>query len=147
MVDENQLDGVENIPDRELSEMRKTPPSTRMENAYIMGSMFICLRCLASITMKTCASSRPYTPVVRKAVRAAIISRLRRLGMGHDYGASRSGPRMHITVLTGTLQTAKHDFKLIAEPHRYAYGAASVDTNFLTMPRNALRLWTSMFAS
>jgi hypothetical protein len=124
MVDENQLDGVENMPDRELSEMRKTPQmaSTRVENAYIMGSIFICLRCLASITMKTCASSRPYIPLIRKVVRAAIISRLRRLGMGHDYGVSRSGPRMPITVLTGTLQTAKRDPKLIAGPHRYAYG-------------------------
>jgi len=45
MVDENQLDGLENIPERELSEMRETlqmAHSRRMENACMMGPIFIC---------------------------------------------------------------------------------------------------------
>jgi len=45
MVDEKQLDRVENIPERELSEMCETlqmAHSRRMENACMMGSIFIC---------------------------------------------------------------------------------------------------------
>jgi hypothetical protein len=44
MVDENPLDGAENIPERELSEMRKTPQMAhprRMENPCIMNSILI----------------------------------------------------------------------------------------------------------
>jgi hypothetical protein len=66
--------------------------------------------------------------------------------MDFDYDASRFGPRMSIIVLTGTFQTVKRDPKLNAEPHQYAYGTASVDVNFLTMPRNGLSSWASMFA-
>ena len=58
-------------------------------------------------------------PVVRKAVRRVITSRLRRLGMGYDYDVSRSGPRMFILLLTGTFQTVKHDPKLNGESDEY----------------------------
>ena len=86
-------------------------------------------------------------PVVRKAVRKTLISRLRRLGMGCEYDVSRLGPITSITVLTGTFQTVKRDPELNAEPHQYAYGTASVDIHILAIPRNRLRPWTSMFAS
>ena len=87
-----------------------------------MGSICICYRCLESIRMRTCASSRPWI-VVRKAVRRAITSRLRRLGMGYDYDVSGSGPRMSILLLTGTFQIVKHDPKLNGESYEYANSA------------------------
>ena len=72
-----------------------------------MGSICICYRCLESIRMRTCGSSRPWI-VVRKAVRRAITSRLRRLG---------------ILLLTGTFQIVKHDPKLNGESYEYANSA------------------------
>ena len=59
-------------------------------------------------------------PVVRKAVRRAITSRLRRLGMGYDYDVSGSGPRMSMLLLKGLFQTVKCDSKLNGESHGYA---------------------------
>ena len=96
MVDENQLDRVEDMPERELIEMLKTPHTgytnlqTEGESVYqglnpdtldMLGKHHDEDLCI----LLQAVDDELQHPVVRKAVRRAISSRLRRLGMGDDY--------------------------------------------------------------
>ena len=112
MVDENQLDRVEDMPERELIEMLKTPRTgytnlqTDGESVYqglnphtldMLGKHHDEDLCI----LLQAVDDELQHPVVRKAVRRAISSRLRNLGMGDDYDVSWIDPGMSIVVLTG----------------------------------------------
>ena len=99
MVDENQLDRVEDMPERELIEMLKTPRTgytnlqTDGESVYqglnphtldMLGKHHDEDLCI----LLQAVDDELQHPVVRKAVRRAISSRLRSLGMGDDYDVS-----------------------------------------------------------
>ena len=134
MVDENQLDRVEDMPERELIEMLKTP-RTGYTNLHTDGGESVyqglnphTLDMLGKhhdedlCILLQAVDDELQHPVVRKAVRRAISSRLRNLGMGDDYDVSCFDLGVSIIVLTRTLQTVKRDPKLNAELHQYAYG-------------------------
>jgi len=135
MVDEHQLDRVEDMPERELIEMLKTPHTgytnlqTDGESVYqglnphtldMLGKHHDEDLCI----LLQAVDDELQHPVVRKAVRRAISTRLRSLGMGDDYDVSRIDREMRILVLTGTFQTVRRDPKLNAELHQYAYGTS-----------------------
>jgi len=159
MVDENQLDRVEDMPERELIEMLKTPRTgytnlqTEGESVY-QGLNPHTLEMLGKhhdedlCILLQAVDDELQHPVVRKAVRKAISSRLGRLGMGNDYDVSRFNPRMSIIVLTGTPSrpsSAIPSSTLSSTNTRMEL--ASVDMSFLMMLRNGPRPWTHMFAS
>jgi hypothetical protein len=114
MVDENQLDRVEDMPERELIEMLKTPHTgytnlqTDGESVYnglnshtidMLGKHHDEDLCI----LLQAVDDELQHPVVRKAVKRAIGARLRRLGMGDNYDVRQFNPEMSILVLTETL--------------------------------------------
>ena len=152
MIDEGQLDRMENILEREPIEMRNTPHTAyarRMEslvddlNPHMLEVLGEHHDGDSSILFQ--AVDELQHPVVRKAVRGAARSRLRRLGMGNAYDVSRLGPLMSITVLTRTFQTVKRTSKLSRELRRGAYVTVSVDIDFLTIPtREGVSWWRNL---
>ena len=159
MVDENQLDRVEDMPERELIEMLKTPHTgyTNLEadaESVYQGLNPHTLDMLGKhhdedlCILLQAVDDELQHPVVRKAVRRAISSRLRRLGMGDDYDVSQFMPAVSIVTLMQTLyrpSSAIPSSTLSSINTRMEL--ASVDMIFLRTLQNGPRLWTPMFAS
>ena len=152
MTDEGQLDRMENVLEREPTEMRNTPHTAYVRwmesldddlNPHMLEVLSEHHDEDSSILFQ--AVDELQHPVVRKAVREAARSRLRRLGMGNVYDVSRFGPLMSITILTRAFQTVKRVSKLTRELRRSAYVTVSVDIDFLTIPtREGVSWWRNL---
>ena len=159
MVDENQLDRVEDMPERELVEMLKTPHTgyTNLQNdgeSVVQGLNPTTLEMLGKhhdedlcILLQAVDDDLQH-PVVRKAVRRAISSRLRRLGMGDDYDVSRFNPGMSTVVLTEVLSRPSSAIpSSMLSSINTRMEPASVDMSSLKMLQNGPGPWMPMFAS